>query len=100
MTLATRSPARRARRTIFVQKPNGKLTGRVQAVGPEHFGILSIDCAKARSKMMLCDFYGTMFIPPTEFAHTRGDLLAATSRLRQAVADHDLRDHVVVVERT
>jgi hypothetical protein len=67
-----------------VQKPTGKLTGRVQAVGPEHFGILSIDCAKARSKLLLCDFYGTVLLPPAAFAHTRGDLLAAVARLLQA----------------
>lgn len=100
MTQATRPRSRRSGRTVLVQKPKGKLTGRVQAVGPEHFGILSIDCAKARSKMMLCDFYGNILISPSEFSHTRGDLLAASDRFRQALAEHNLRDHVVVLERT
>ena len=42
----TRSQPRR-RRTNFVQKPNGTLSARVQAVGPEHFGIVMVDVAKA-----------------------------------------------------
>jgi transposase len=72
----------------------------VQAVGPEHFGILSIDGAKARSLMMLCDFYGKVLLEPTEFTHTRGDLEGAVGRLREVLDRFDLRDHLVVIERT
>jgi transposase len=100
MAPATRSRPRRSRQRAFVQKPHGQVTARVQAVGPEHFGILSIDVAKARSKMMLCDFYGRVLLPPTEFAHTSGDLHAAVDQFRQACRQHDLRDHVVAIERT
>src|SRR6202011_4659497 len=84
----------------FVQKPHGQVTARVQAVGPEHFGILSIDVAKARSKMMLCDFYGRVLLPSTEFSPPSGDLHAAVDHFRQACRQHDLRDHVVAIERT
>ena len=35
--------------SCFVQKPSGQLATRVQAVGPEHFGIVSIDCGKTSS---------------------------------------------------
>ncbi len=52
MVTATRSRPRRSRKGVLVQKPNGQLTARVQAVGPEHFAILSIDGAKARSKAL------------------------------------------------
>ena len=41
-----------------VGKPRGVLHPRVQQVGPEHFGIVCFDCAKARSKFLLADFYG------------------------------------------
>jgi hypothetical protein len=34
----------------------GKIQERVQAVGPEHFGVVAVDCAKRRSKGMLCSF--------------------------------------------
>ncbi len=98
--VTTRSPRRRRRKCVSVQKPSGQLTARVQAVGPEHFAILSVDCAKARSKALLCDFYGNVLIPPTEFAHNHGDLQAAIERLRDALNRHDLRDHIVAVERT
>ncbi len=100
MVTATRSRPGRSRQCVLVQKPNGQLTPRVQAPGPEHFGILSIDCAKARSQVLLCDFYGKVLIPPTEFAHTRGDLQAAIDRLRQALDQYGLRDHIVALERT
>ena len=86
---------------VFVlQKPHGQLTPRVQAVGPEHFGIVAIDCAKARSRWFLADFYGRVLLEPATVAHTHGDLQAACDRLRQAQRQHDLRDLVVVLERT
>jgi transposase len=88
------------RKTFQLQKPNGQLTPRVQAVGPEHFGIVAIDCAKARSRYFLADFYGHTLLEPTTLAHTRGDFQAAIDRLRQASRQHDLRDLVVLIERT
>jgi hypothetical protein len=57
---------RRSRGRRFVttaHKPHGVIQPRVQRVGPEHFGIVSVDCAKARFKWMLCDFYGKVLIP-------------------------------------
>ena len=48
--MATRfkSRARRSRRYLTIVKPSGSLHPRVQKVGPEHFGIVAVDCAKAR----------------------------------------------------
>ena len=96
---ATRKRSR-ARRVDVVQKPRGTFHPRVQEVGPEHFGIVSIDCAKARSKWMLADFYGNVFVRPTLLAHNRPALEAAIDQLRQAVRDHELKDLLVAVERT
>lgn len=90
----------RSRHPGFLQKPRGAFHPRVQKVGPEHFGIVSVDCAKARSKWMLADFYGNVLVPPTEVAHTRAALDAAVARLRQALAEHALHDALVAVERT
>jgi len=53
----------------MLQKPRGVIHPRVQKVGPEHFGIFSVD--KARSKWMLADFYGNVIIQPTMVEHTR-----------------------------
>lgn len=83
-----------------VGKPRGVLHPRVQQVGPEHFGILCFDCAKARSKFLLADFYGRVLIPPTEVAHNRPDLDAAVAQVRQAFAEQQLRDGLVAIERT
>jgi transposase len=100
--MSTRTPRRRARRRPpdAVQKPRGTFHPRVQQVGPEHFGIVSVDCAKARSKWMLADFFGTILLPPTTVAHNRQALDDAVAQLRQAQHDHDLRDLLVAIERT
>jgi transposase len=95
-------PARRRRRARRhqVHKPTGVLHPRVENAGPEHFGIVSVDCAKTRSKWMLADFFGNVLIEPVVVPHTRDGFRAAVTRLRQAVADHHLNDLVVAVERT
>jgi transposase len=73
---------------------------RVQAVGPERFGIVAVDCAKVRSKWMLCDFYGRVLIPPTIVEHGRAQLQLATVQLREACERYGLKDHLVAVEMT
>jgi transposase len=85
---------------LVLQKPNGQLTPRVQAVGPEHCGIVAIDCAKARSRYFLADFYGRTLLEPTTLPHQRGDFQAAFDRVRQAMQQHALHDLVVAIERT
>jgi len=93
---ATRSRKRSSsRRPEVLQKPRGVIHPRVQKVGPEHFGIVSVDCAKARSKWMLCDFYGKVLVPPTVVEHNRIALTAATTQLRQVMAQHGLHDLIV-----
>src|SRR5579862_3753017 len=84
----------------FLQKPQGRITERVQAVGPEHFGLVCVDCAKARSRYLLADFYGKVILEPTTLSHSRGDFAAAVDRIRLAVGEHAIRDLIVVVERT
>jgi len=81
-------------------KPRGVLHPRVQQVGPEHFGIVCFDCAKARSKFLLADFYGRVLIPPTIVEHNRPDLDAAVAQVRQAFDNYQLRDGLVAIERT
>jgi len=84
----------------FIQKPRGVIHPRVQKVGPEHFGIVSFDCAKARSKWMLCDFYGNVIIEPSILTHARGDFDAALMQLRDAIERCHLQDQVIAIERT
>jgi transposase len=89
-----------SRRPAAVQKPRGLFHPRVQRVGPEHFGIVEVDPAKARSKWMLTDFYGNILIPPTWVNHNRQAFEQAIAQIRQALQDHDLRDVLVAIERT
>src|ERR1700730_4264242 len=88
------------RLSAAVGKPRGVLHPRVQQVGPEHFGLVCFDCAKARSKFLLADFYGRVLIPPTTVAHNRPDLDAAIAQVRHAFDIHQLRDGLVAIERT
>jgi transposase len=98
-TPAPRSKPRRSKRYL-VQKPHGQLTTRVQQVGPERFGIVSVDCGKAASKYMVADFYGRVLIAPTKLAHNRGDLDTALGQIAGCIREHALRDLVVAIERT
>jgi transposase len=96
----TRRRSSRRRTPVSVGKPRGVLHPRVQQVGPEHFGIVCFDCHKVSSKFLLADFYGRLLIPPTVVAHTRPDLDAAVAQIRNAFAQHQLRDGLVAIERT
>src|SRR5271155_5714493 len=100
MATTTRRAARRSRRPASVAKPSGSIHPRVQKVGPEHFGIVAIDCAKARSKWMLSDFYGRVLVPPVVVEHNRAGFDSAVATLREAVGAAGIADPLVAVERT
>jgi len=106
MTCSTphrRRPSRRSRASrapVTVAKARGQLHPQAQQVGPERFGILCVDCAKARSTWMLADFYGRILFPPTDVCHTRGEMEATISQLQQTLARDGIADAIAVVERT
>lgn len=95
----TRSRSTRRRSQPRLPKPTGVLTQRVQAVGAERFGIVSVDCAKLRSRWMLCDFYGKVLLPPATVEHTGPGFRQAIEALR-AAAQCELAHVLVAIERT
>ncbi len=84
----------------FIGKPTGQIQERVQAVGPEHFGVVAVDCAKRRSRWMLCNFYGKVLIEPTTVEHTAGGLRTMTQCVSQVCRSEGLTDSIVAVEMT
>jgi transposase len=84
----------------LIGKPGGQIQERVQAAGPEHFGVVAVDCAKRRSKWMLCNFYGKVLIEPTIVEHTTEGLRAMTQRVTTACRAEGLTDTIVAVEMT
>jgi transposase len=101
--MRTTNPSRRSAgspKDVHLGKPRGVISPRVQAVGPEHFGIVAVDCAKNRSKWMLTDFYGRVLIGPTVVEHRSDAFAGALAHLRHALATHHVRDLIVAVERT
>jgi transposase len=100
MATRARSRRRRTTRLLSVAKPSGVFHPRVAEVGPEHFGIVAVDCAKARSKWLLADFYGRILVPPTPVEHIRQGFQKATAQLQQAIGIHAIRDVIVAIERT
>lgn len=76
------------------------LAPRVEAVGPQRFGLLTVDCAKHASRWRLADFYGRVLIPPADLPHRAPDFQAAIAAVRQAQQTHRLGDLIVVLERT
>jgi transposase len=91
--------SRRSRSHVLF-KPRGVIHPRVKAVGPEHFAILCIDCAKNRSKIMLADFYGRVLLQPTVVEHDQPGFEAALQLVRDAAQRHGIKDMTGVVERT
>lgn len=100
MATKTRKRKSTGSKQRFIGKPNGQIQERVQAVGPEHFGIVSVDCAKCRSKWMLCNFYGKVLIEPAQVEHTSGGLWAMTQRAAEACQSERLTDSIVAIEMT
>ena len=100
--MVTKRNSRKSRKSDpgVLGKPRGIIQDRVRAVGPEHFGVVAVDCAKARSKWMLCDFYGQVLVPPTVVEHNRTALQFAVLKLREACQRHGLLDHIAAVEMT
>jgi len=106
--MATRTKSKKNRskslnrhfRLAVLGKPTGVIQPRVQGVGPEHFGVVAIDCAKDRSKWMLCDFYGKILVEPTEVEHRKNSLQAATQILNAAKQQYQIKDLIVCVEMT
>jgi Transposase len=84
----------------FVGKPSGQVNDRVQQCGPDHFGIVAVDCAKRRSKWMLCNFYGKVLVEPTVVEHTAAHLSGMVDAIRAATRQHHLADQIVAVEMT
>src|SRR5262249_52000836 len=91
---------RRSSRFTSVAKPSGSLHPRVQKAQPEHFGIVAIDCAKARFKWMPADFTGRIPAPPPTAEQPRRGFQEAIAALLQAQATDELRDLVIAIERT
>jgi transposase len=100
MATKFKSRPRQPRRYLTTAKPSGSLHPRVQKVGPEHFGIVAVDCAKARSKWLLADFYGTILVPPTTVEHNKQGFDAAIAEIRRAIDRHQIADVLVAIERT
>lgn len=94
-----RPKTRKTRRSFAPHKPHGVLAPRVQAVGPEHFGIVSVDCGKHRSDLLLCDFYGNLLLEPTNFEHTNLGFAIAIAQVREAAERHQLKDVIIAIER-
>ena len=83
-----------------LQKPSGVISPRVQRVGGEHFAIVCVDPAKHRSEWMMADYFGNLLIEPQTVEHQSVFFQVAVEMIRQAQQRHDIRDTIVVVERT
>ena len=94
------SRTRRSARPYSLHKPRGIVHERVQAVGPEHFAFICIDPAKARSKMMVADFYGRVLLEPVTIEHSQPGFETAVHHARAAIARCGIKDAIVVVERS
>lgn len=103
MSTITRSKSSKTgkpRRSFAPHKPHGVLAPRVKAVGPEHFGIVAVDCAKHRSDLMVCDFYGTTLLEPIKVDHTKLGFNIAIAQVKEVLNQAEIKDLVIAIERT
>lgn len=103
MVTISKKPKRSARSNTqrrYVGKPGGVIQERVQKAGPEHFGIVAVDCAKKRSTWFLCDYYGRVIIEPTSVEHNAGSLKAMAQLIQDAIQAEGLVDSIAAVEMT
>lgn len=100
MSMKVRGKRRQSAQRVQSVRPRGVIHPRVEAVGPEKFGIVAVDCAKQRSKWMLSDFYGRVLVAPQVVEHTSGGLRQALAEVAQAREAFQLSDMIVAVERT
>jgi len=94
----SRSPKRR--KSVLVHKPLGVLAPRVQAVGPEHFGVALVDVSKRRIQAQVCDFYGKVLLPFDIYGQTKEGSREFFQRLKRVQNDTPLLDLIVAIERT
>ena len=97
---STRTKRKKGTTRRYVGKPSGVIQQRVQEAGPQHFGIISVDCAKRRSKWMLCDYFVRVIIEPTIVEHNAGALRAMTQQAAAACQAEGIKDSIVGVEMT
>lgn len=97
---STRKKGKKGTTRRYIGKPSGVIQQRVQEAGPQHFGIVSVDCAKRRSKWMFCDYFGRVIIEPTSVEHHAGALKAMTQQVVAACQAEGIRDSIVAVEMT
>jgi len=95
-----RKKTRRRGKGLCFKQPRHSLTKRVEKVGGDKFGILAVDCAKARFQVMLANFYGRVLMGPVEVENTAPALDALVARVRRECEAHGLKDLVVGLERT
>ncbi len=100
MAVPSRPKNRRKPQKHTLHKPLGVVHPRVLDVGPEHFAFVCVDCAKARSKILVADFYGRVLVEPTTVEHNRSAFDASILAVRAAMDRHHIKDVIVVVERT
>lgn len=99
-TKSTRKSKPGQRKRRYIGKPTGVIQQRVQEATPQRFGIVSVDCAKRRSKWLLCDYYGRVIVEPTTVEHNAGALTAMTQQVKIACAAEGIVDSIAAVEMT
>ena len=97
---STRRGAKGKPKRRYIGKPNGVIQQRVREAGPQRFAVISVDCAKRRSRWMLCDYFGRVIVEPTNVEHNSGALKAMVSLATAACEAEGIVDSIVAVEMT
>lgn len=81
-------------------RPRGVLAPAVREVGPEHFAIVSVDCAKRSSALMMATFFGEVLLEPQVVEHNRVAFAEIGEKIRVASVEHSIKKVIVAIEQT
>ncbi|TWU07889.1 IS110 family transposase [Stieleria varia] len=99
-TKSTSNGKKKSAKRRYIGKPTGVIQQRVLEATPQRFGIVSVDCAKRRSKWLLCDYFGRVIIEPSTVEHNAGSLAAMTQQIQIACEAEGIVDCIAAVEMT
>jgi len=95
-----RKSGRRKKGRLVLKKASRSLEPRIARVGAEHFGILAVDCSKARFQVLLGNVCGAVLMQPVEVENSGPALERLVETVRLEIKRHGLKDLVVAIERT
>ena len=94
MATTTKNRKLKSSRSRYIEKSGGLIKQRATQAGRQRFAVISVDCAKRRSKGMLSDFYGRIITESSIVEHTAGAFKAMITQINDSLQANKLTDSI------